>query len=167
MGSGICDAIKAGMAALTWNPSLSWGQLGLAWGGLEPVSGRKVRMASVNPNQCIGFLTQVADYFEQYKPALIAKNYDPTNDITALRSSATILSQLDTEQEGIKTALSNKTDQVNGQCNSGYATASNRLDMAIGAFGKSSAEGKEGTRIRKSLRGRPSTNGLPTPAPIP
>ena len=164
---GISAAITEAMTTLTWRPDLTWGQAGLTWGGRAPDSGRKKKMANVNPNQCIGFLDSVADYLEHYKAVLIPKKYDPTDDITGCRAAAMALSKTDGDQEKLKTDLAKKTDEVNGLCDGHYTEASGMLDTAIGKLGKRSLEADEARRLRKTVRGRTPKNNGNTPPPTP
>ncbi|MBI3881529.1 MAG: hypothetical protein HY301_15880 [Verrucomicrobia bacterium] len=124
-------------------------------------------MAAVNVTQCIGFLNEVADFLDKYKVQLQAKKYDPTDDIATARAAATALSKLDSDQEKLKTDLANKTTAVNAACDGGYMDGSDALTTAISKLGSRSVEAKEGTRIRKSLRGRGPNNGGDNTPPTP
>jgi hypothetical protein len=124
-------------------------------------------MPNVSVPQNIGFTIEVADYLEHYTTQLTAAGLNSAATITALRGFATDLSQLNQEQENLKTGLKNKTAEVDAKHAETYNAASSALDMAIGALGKTTAEGKEGARIRSTLRGRSPSEPTPPTPPAP
>lgn len=111
-------------------------------------------MANISVTQCIGFLNRTADFLDKYKTNLTAKKFDATDAIARLRAAALALSALDEAQEAIKTQLKNKTIEVETALGDDYGDCSTTLDIAIGALGKTTPEGKEGSTIRSSLGGR-------------
>lgn len=115
----------------------------------------------------IGFTTQVKEFLNKYKAPLIAKNYDPTNDMADLGTKCGTFSTEDQKQESMKTDLKNQTNLVNGLGNDLYDLTSSTLDAAIGKLGKTTPEGKEGARIRSNLRGRGGSDTPPPPPPNP
>ncbi len=128
------------------------------------VSHRKQKhMSNIKPSALIGFTTEVKAFLMKYKPTLVAKSYDPTADMTQLGDDCATFSTEDQNQESMKTALKNKTDEVQGLADDLYKLASSTLDAAISKLGKTTPEGKEGARIRSKLRG----NGGSSPTPPP
>lgn len=114
----------------------------------------------------IGFATEVKMFLDANKAALIAKSYDPTADIARLGTDCETFSEEDREHEAMKTALKEKTDDMETLASALYDDASSTLDAAIGKLGKTTEKGKEGARIRSKLRARrPNTEPPPSPAP--
>ena len=123
-------------------------------------------MSTIKAPVLIGFTTEVKAYLAKYKPTLVAKSYDPTADMTQLGADCQVFSDEDQNQETMKTVLKNKTAQVEALNDALYRLASTTLDTAISKLGKTTAEGKEGARIRSKLHGHGPSNP-PTPPPHP
>ncbi len=121
-------------------------------------------MPNIQSDDLIGFTTQVKEFLTKYKPKLVASNYDPTNDMAGLGGDCQTFATESQEQESLKTTLKIKTGEVTALASDLYDTTSTILDAAIGKLGKKSAEGREGAKIRSTLRGR---KPKPAPAPTP
>ena len=145
-----------------YNTGVLYGS-GATYAGGGPQAGRKHKTMALAPDSLIGFATQVKEYLNKYKTTLVAKDYDPTNDITGLTTDSGTFATEDQAQESIKTALKNQTDKVVGLANDLYDTCSSILDVAVGKLGKTTAEGKEGAKIRSKLR--PSKPKTPKTTP--
>jgi hypothetical protein len=111
-----------------------------------------------------GFMIGVADYLEEHKDLLITKKYDPTDDIAKLRADAATISRENQTQETLKSDLKRQTVLVEEKAGTGYADASTLLDTGIGKLGKTTPEGKQGARLRSTLR---SNSGGSNPPPTP
>ena len=80
------------------------------------------------------------------------------------RADAADLTKANGEQEGLKTSLKNKTEEVVNRNETGYTDASSVLNTGMGKLGNGTPEAQEGTNLRKRLGGNPpSAPKPPTP----
>jgi exonuclease VII small subunit len=102
----------------------------------------------------LAMLDQLIDIIEtgDCGPLLTAKGIDPVTIATPLKTMKTALTQLNTAQEQLKDALSNKTKELESSLDSTYVAASSQMDMLIGMAGKRSALAGTLREIRKSGR---------------
>ena len=146
-----------------YNTGVLYGS-GATYAGGGPQKERKNKTMPLPSDSLIGFATQVKEFLAKYKTELTAKNYDPTNDIASLMADCGTFATEDQKQESIKTDLKNQTEKVNGLGGDLYDMTSSTLDAAVGKLGKTTAEGKEGQKIRSNLRGKtPKPPKPPTP----
>ncbi len=109
----------------------------------------------------------VADYLEEHKDLLIAKKYDPTDDIAQLRADAATVSKENQKQETMKSDLKRQTALVEEKAGTGYADASTLLDTGTGKLGKTTPEGRQGAKLRSDLRGNSGGSTPPPASPTP
>ena len=111
-------------------------------------------MPSIPIDDVVGFGAQVRAYLNKYKTQLIAKGFDPTTVIGQIEADETDLLTENQNQESLKTQRNNQTAIVNTKKDGLFGKASTTLDAAAGFLGKTTEEGKEGLRLRSTLRGR-------------
>lgn len=116
-------------------------------------------------NEVLGFIANAKQMVTDKKTAMIANKVDPTDIIAALDTAHNSLTAENAAQEGLKTDLHNQTLVVDGVKSSGYDLASQACDQVISAFGRTSEEAAEATRLRKGVRPAPRRAVTPPPTP--
>jgi len=124
-------------------------------------------MSTAPVDDVIGYAQQAREMLNTYKTDMTAKGFDPTTLLATLATTTTTLVGKNQEQEAAKTALRTLTTEVEGIKDETERAASSACDSILAAFGRSSEQGKEATRLRSSIapRARSSSGGTPPPAP--
>ena len=112
--------------------------------------------------ETIGFCAEVAQYLEENKADLQASGLDVSAWIPEINGKSDVAVTKNGEQNELKVQLKNKTVESDNADDDAYKTASTRLDAAIGVLGKTTALGKQGAKIRSSVR-RKSKKDKPKP----
>lgn len=140
-----------------------WDGQDMAWDSTAPLPApRRKRVSTLPVIDTVGYAKGARDLLNTYKTDLTAKGLDPTSTMTALNTKADGLSALNEEQEAMKTALKTKTEAVGAARDELVVAAGGACDMLIAAFGRSSPQGQEATRLRN---GATATTARRTPKP--
>lgn len=111
-------------------------------------------MPNIPIDDVLGFGAETRAYLGKYTTQLTAKAFNPANIITEIGVDETALANENQTQESLKTQRINQTVVVETKKENLFAKGSTTLDAAAGFLGKTTAEGKEGLRLRSTLRGR-------------
>ena len=124
----------------------------------------------MNEAKLIGKVVEFITSIQANAVALNAAGFPVTAVVTDLEAKKDTLTTQSAEQEGLKTALKDKTEAVNAATTSLYDTFSSKVDAACGHVGKKTNLAKQLARIRSTLRPAPggteeATSGAVTPLP--
>jgi len=108
-------------------------------------------MSTIPVDAALGYAQQAAALLTNYKTAMIAKGVDPTASIADLTAKAASLTTKNENQEATKTLLRQQTEDVNATKDDLEKVASAACDMILAAYGRTSEEAKEATRLRNSI----------------
>lgn len=100
----------------------------------------------------LGFCDAARQMLNVHQTQMIAAGVNPGALMALLPTQLDDLNAKNTVQESLKTQLRERTVLVDAAKGVAYATASQACDRMISAFGRTSEEGKEAIRLRRSLR---------------
>jgi hypothetical protein len=148
----------------TWDePDVCWDDPQTFWDyALSPPPGRK-RMSNIPVESALGYAQQAGALLTNYKAAMITKGVDPTATIADLTAKGATLTTKNETQEATKTLLRQQTEDVNATKDDLEKVASAACDMILAAYGRTSEEAKEATRLRNSIY--TTIRRTPTPTP--
>lgn len=151
---------------LRWDtPGLRWDDPRLHWDGFMPEVPTPMPQSKVTyaVEEVLGFCTSVKAMLNTYKTDMIAAGVDPTTLLAQVDTQLTDLNTKNAAQENLKTQLRDQTALTDTAKNTAYTTGSKGCDLLISAFGRTSAQAREATNLRKGLR--PQSRPQPTPPP--
>lgn len=120
-------------------------------------------MSNIPVESALGYAQQAGALLTNYKAAMITKGVDPTATIADLTAKGATLTTKNETQEATKTLLRQQTEDVNATKDDLEKVASAACDMILAAYGRTSEEAKEATRLRNSIY--TTIRRTPTPTP--
>jgi len=149
---------------LLYNTGLRYNTPGLVYGGSLPdvLNPNKRKTVSLTTTEVFGFADKVSEAIDSNSAVLTTQGVVPATLKTGgegLKSDA--VHQVDLEGKA-KTALRIQTQATQNALQSVYDYYSSKLDVIVGAVGKTTPKGKELLRLRSDIRRGPNA---PAPAP--
>ena len=149
---------------LLYNTGLRYNTQGLVYGGSLPDNPtiNKRKTVSLTTTEVFGFADKVSEAMDSNSADLTANGVTPAtlkSGGETLKSDA--IHQADLEGKA-KTALKVQTQATQTALQKVYDYYSSKLDVLVGAVGKTTPKGKELLRLRSDIRRGPNT---PAPAP--
>ena len=112
----------------------------------------------MNEAKLIGKAVEFITSIQANATALNAAGFPVNAVVKDLEAKKDTLTSHSAEQEGLKTSLKDKTEEVNAAVTALYDTFSSKVDAACGAVGKKTNLAKQLARVRSSLRSSNSTD---------
>ena len=117
--------------------------------------------------ETVGMMTNYIAYLKdaQNAAALTARGLDVPTTITRLQNQLDLFSQINADQEQLKTAQVEKTKDLVAAVAAADMDTSGMIDAAAGLLGKNTPAGKSVLAIRSDIRSGPNQPSPPTPSP--
>lgn len=120
---------------------------------------------SLTTTEVFGFADAVSQAFTDNTALLLTKGITAAPHITEIGAVKTTAVTKNGAQEDIKAALKTATIQTDAALQDAYNVSSSKLDMIVGAVGKTTPKGQELLKLRSKIRNHPATPPTPPPTP--
>jgi hypothetical protein len=114
---------------------------------------------NVNAAKFLGGLEELLQFISSHSAEITAKGLTPATLTTNITAGKNEVSLKNGTQENAKTALKNATNALQLVANVRYPEFSSVIDLLRGAFGVSTPEAKQLTRLRQQVIGRGNAGG--------